>query len=272
MPTSDRICFGTSTFAAGRLLPHKDSAPGIEALRHAADRGIRLVHSNHRLETQWAIAEALRGHPAVSQVRHLVKVEACSDDPTGVRDRVLEAIDAACTRLGVPTLEAVTLEIDRKRTDPVVLDSGTAARRFYEQAALIARETGAVRQVLAYCHSEVDLAAAMATPAATGICGQYNLASPWLRAHLPEIKRSPRAFLGMSPLDRGRLVDAARPGDIDSPTKASLAALEWALDSPMVDAVVITMSSIWHVDEVLAVAEGGGTSLDRSRDSARATQ
>jgi len=272
MPASDRICFGTSTFAAGRLNPHKDSTPGIEALRHAVDRGVRLVHSNHRLETQWAIAEALRGHPAGPQVRHLVKVEARSDDPDGVRDRVLDAVDTACTRLGVQSLEGVTLEIDRKRTDSVVLDLRAAARRFYEQAAMIARRTGAVRQVLAYCHSVVDLAAALETPAVTGVCGQYNLASPWLRVHLPEIKRGGRAFLGMSPLDRGRLVDAARPADVGSRAGPSLPALAWALESPMVDTVVITMSSVRHVDEVLAVAAGADAGLDRAEDSAGASR
>lgn len=273
MSTPDRICFGTSTFAAGRLHPDKDSTPGIEALSHAIDRGVRLVHSNHKLETQWAIAEALRGHAAAPQVRHLVKVEARSDDPVRIRDRVLEAVDTAHTRLGVPGLEAVTLEIDRKRTDPAVLDDGDAGRRFYEQASMIAREAGGVRQVLAYCHTLVDLMAALATPNVTGICGQYHLASTWLRIHLPAIKSGGRTFLGMSPLDRGRLVETAArstlPADADGRLGPSLHALVWALGSPLVDAVVITMSSVRHVEEVLAVEAGEGAGQDRAENSVR---
>ena len=70
----DRLCFGTSTFAAGRLRPGIDSAPGIAALRDALVAGVRLIHSNPNLGTQWAIREALTaaGHP--DGVRHLVKV------------------------------------------------------------------------------------------------------------------------------------------------------------------------------------------------------
>lgn len=71
----ERLCFGTSTFVAGRLLPSKDSRPGLEALRTALKAGVRTIHSNPHLGTQWAVREVLDEVGAVAGLRHLVKAE-----------------------------------------------------------------------------------------------------------------------------------------------------------------------------------------------------
>lgn len=240
----DRLCFGTSTFVAGKLRPDKDSNPGIETLREAVRRGLTQIHSNPRLGTQWAIREALEGQPA----RHLIKAEAPLDTDTKTKcGRLLAAIEASLENLGVDHLSAVVAELDIKRTQrhDLLVDESAVAD-FYSEAAAIIMESGLAEQTWAYCHSPAHLLTAASCSSISGLAAQYNLAEPWAGLYLDTLDRP---FLGMAPLRRGEL---------------GLDGLAWALAHPAVTAVVVTMSTTTHLTEVITSA-AAASSLDPAR-------
>jgi aryl-alcohol dehydrogenase-like predicted oxidoreductase len=249
---SERLCFGTSTFVAGRLRPDKPSEPGIEALREAITAGVRLVHSNPKLDTQWAIRRALRGVDHADKVRHLIKVEA----PLGVSEKQLaQNVDAAVgrsmDRLGVSCLHGVVVEIDLKRTDRRdLLDDRRALAEFYAAGAWEACAGKAVTTASAYCHEPSQVRAALTCDGITGIAAQYNLGTPWASRLLTEIAKAGRHFIGMSPLARGALVDHRAPI-----TAERLSALRWAVADPRVHAVAVTISSTRHLQELLVTLD-----------------
>lgn len=263
MGAVDRLCFGTSTFVSGRLRPGKDSAPGMAALRAAIDAGVRLVHSNPKLGTQWAVRRVLDGLPAsCSLVRHLIKAEApLGACPDLIVAKIVDAVEASRAALGIGWIHAVVLEIDIKRTArSELLDDAAEAGLFYRHGADAALAFGHVDQVYAYCHRPAHVAGALACADIAGVAAQYHRAQPWAGEHLGEITGVGRVFVGMSPLDRGRLVDP------DASTSGSrLAALEWALADPRVSVVAITMSSVVHVAEVIHLLEAPSrsTTVDR---------
>lgn len=248
--TLDRLCFGTSTFVAGRLRPAKYSAPGMAALRAAVLSGVRLIHSNPKLDTQWAVRRVLDSLDNSSDVQHLVKAEA----PLGCGDGVLvrnvtAAINTSRERLGVDRLHAVVLEIDVKRTvDPDLHRDADAVRAFYRDGAPVALSTGRVDTVLAYCPLPAHLPPALMCDPITGVATPHNLIERWASGYLGAISAAGKTFFGMSPLRRGTLVDVTAPTLSDR-----LAALRWALSDPRVAAVAITMSSIEHLREVAEV-------------------
>jgi hypothetical protein len=202
----DRLCFGTSTFVAGRLRPDKNSESGMAALRHAVLAGLRLVHSNPRLGTQWAIRRVLDSMPDVA-IRHLVKAEAPLDaDPATVRACMRRAIDDSCAMLGVRRLHAITVEIDLKRTkNRAALADSLAVGGFFGLAATEALRSGRVDRVIAYCHSPAHLAAAVQAVGVGGVAAQYNVAEPWPALFLDHLEHRGLPFVGVSPLGRGRL-------------------------------------------------------------------
>lgn len=239
----DRLCFGTSTFAAGRLRPDKDSEPGIAALRAAVSAGVRLIHSNPKLRTQWAIRQAL-AEAAGAEFQHIVKAEAPLDaSPGTVRANVVRAINDSCDTLGVSRLHAVTVEIDLKRTrDQVRLTEPRAVTDFYTTAAEATVESGLVSQAIAYCHSPAHLVAALNARGVHGIAAQYNVAEPWPALFLDSIERLGLKFVGMSPLRRGALAQGTQPASV---------AVRWAVADPRVSAIVVTMSSPPHVHHLI---------------------
>lgn len=251
--STDRLCFGTSTFAAGRLLPNKDSRPGIDALAHACRVGVSSVHSNPLLGTQWAIREALQLVDGLS-IRHLIKVEAPLDaGRAGWAARIEEALQTSCDTLGVRHVNTVVWELDLKRTHEMsLLASGDAVREFVTVGSMLARNTRRVDSVVAYCHSPRHLLAAITAGGIDGIAVQYNLAEPWPALYLDRLRRAGLDFLGMSPLRQGLLVPDR---DRHATQQAAPRALRWALADPRVTATVITMSKIDHVHAAVAAAE-----------------
>lgn len=243
----DRLCFGTSTFVAGRLCPDKDSGPGMAALRAAILAGVRLVHSNPKLLTQWAIREVLDRSEHAAAVRHLIKVEApVGADYTTLTAEIEAAAEVSRQRLGVERLHALVLEIDVKRSASTSLVDPLATRSFYLRGVRATRAIGGVDHVLAYCHQSVQLAAALSCPQVAGVAAQYHQAAPWAGRHLSAIGSRGKIFIGMSPLARGALVK------YDAVPCDRLAALRWALANRQVSAVAITMSSVEHFREVAA--------------------
>jgi aryl-alcohol dehydrogenase-like predicted oxidoreductase len=67
---------------------------------------------------------------------------------------------------------------------------------------------------------------------------------------VPDVTSTGRHFIGMSPLNRGRLVDRHAKS-----ASAKLAALKWAFADTRVSALAITMSSVVHVREVIGVVD-----------------
>lgn len=243
--TWDRLCFGTSTFVAGRLHPDKNSLPGIDALRHALVAGLRLIHTNPQLQTQWAVRHAVDAAGRPDGVRHVVKTEAPLDtDSVTMRQLIGTGVEASLINLGVDRLHAVVVEIDLKRTGRMnALVDSTAVRDFYAGAADSALASRRVDEVVAYVHSPAHLLYALGCERVTGIAAQYNMIEAWPALYLDRIATSRRSFIGMAPLRRAALAP--------SPAVRRHSLL-WALSHPAVSYVVITMSSVAHLTEILA--------------------
>jgi hypothetical protein len=240
-----RLCFGTSTFVAGRLLPGKDSRPGLAALRAALDAGVRTIHSNPHLGTQWAVREVLDEVGPVAGLRHLIKAECplLGD----LEARISTAIEMSTGQLGVSRIDALVLQVDLKRTERTdLLNNQRALRSFYRNGARVAFASGRVGAVYAYCHGPAAIRAALREEPISAIATQYHLASSWPTSHLARITKAGRGFVGMSPLNRGALVDP-----LACSASSRLRPLGWALRDPRVETIAITMSSPEHVKEVI---------------------
>lgn len=246
-----RLCFGTSTFVAGRLFPEKDSAPGVRALSQALSDGLRWVHSNPALGTQWAIRSAWKraGRPAI---RHLVKVECPLGINDSVHDTVSGSIQLSLQNLGVENLNAAVIEIDLKGTpDLRVLADKERVRDFYAEAASEVLATGAVGGAFGYCHSPQHMASALSIDSFTGLAAQFSPLEHWPRGFFAEIAARKLQFLGMAPLARGRLAAASIRAGI-----ASTRPLAWSLSHVEVTQAVLTMSSVAHWNQTLATVRG----------------
>jgi aryl-alcohol dehydrogenase-like predicted oxidoreductase len=248
----DRLCFGTSTFAAGRLMPDKDSRPGIAALAAALTRGVQLIHSNPNLGTQWAVREAVEAAGRPLGVRHLIKVQLPADVGQIIAVSVVEAAFAiSAAELSNCELHAAVIEIDLKRTaNRGLLADVPAVTAFYQMVAETAVNTGVVSTAYGFCHSPAHLAACLRAEAISGYSAQYNQVEAWPALYLDGLGATNRPFIAVAPLWRGRLVN----------TRASLVsdrlhALRWVLGHPAVSFATVTMSSPGHVAEVLDVAE-----------------
>ncbi|MFG2909901.1 hypothetical protein ACGF13_33200 [Kitasatospora sp. NPDC048286] len=254
----ERLCFGTSTFVAGHLLPQKESGPGIAALRTALRSGVRLIHSNPNLNTQWAVREVLEEIGPVHGLRHLVKAECPLRGD--LEARIRNAIDVSTSRLGIPRISALVLEVDLKRTEHTdLLHKPRVLAGFFRSGARVAFASGRVDAVYAYCHGPQALAAALQVEAVSAVAAQYHLTSPWAFAHIAQVKRAGKAFIGMSPLNRGALVNP-----LATTARARLRPLAWALSDPRVSALAVTMSTPEHVNEVIDTVRNSERSRPRS--------
>ncbi|MFJ6620039.1 hypothetical protein ACIQOW_21005 [Kitasatospora sp. NPDC091335] len=241
----ERLCFGTSTFVAGRLRPGKDSQPGLDALRTALAAGVRTIHSNPHLGTQWAVREVLDEVGPVVGLRHLVKAECPLRGD--LEARVNTAIEMSAGQLGIGRIDAVVLQVDLKRTGQTeLLNDQRALREFYRYGAQVAFASGRVGAVYAYCHGPTSVRAALREEPITAVAAQYHVASSWPISYLSQISQAGRGFVGMSPLNRGALIDP-RAGSASS----RLRPLAWVLREPRVETIAITMSSPDHVHEVI---------------------
>lgn len=241
-----RICYGTSTFVAGRLRPDKDSEPGIRALTDALSDGLDWVHSNPALQTQWAVRTAWRraGEPLL---RHAVKVECPLDGGAELRDRIRRSVEQSRETLDVPGLQAAVIEIDLKGTENLAaLVDPERVAAFYRDAVGEVLATGVVAEAYAYCHSAPHMAAALTVAEVAGLAAQFSPAETWPRVFFPELKSRGLPFLGMAPLWRRRLT--ATPG------LSATAPLGWVLNHPEVTRAVVTVSSAHHWKSVLAEA------------------
>lgn len=246
-----RLVLGTSTFAAGRLRPGKDSQPGIDALAAAIARGLHAVHSNPSLGTQWAVREAEDAAGCRGLVHHIIKVQIPLDLSDGETDaRVENALTMSLANLGIEVAETAVIEADLKRTaDLAQLVDGNRLREVYSRAARRAVALGLARRSMAYCHSAAQLLACMRIEELAGYAAQYNLIEAWPGLFLDHVAAQERDFLAMAPLGRGRL--AASPHNPGSPP---LPALRWVLGHGGVTAAVLTLSSQRHLEEALQAA------------------
>jgi aryl-alcohol dehydrogenase-like predicted oxidoreductase len=246
-----RLAFGTSTFAAGRLRPGKDSLPGIEALAAALAGGLRTVHSNPSLRTQWAVREAADQAGCPGAVRHVVKVQVPLHLTPGEIDRQVDSALAVSARnLGVSAVDTAVIEADIKRTaDPGLLADAARVQAVYARAARRAAAAGLARRAAAFCHSPAHLAACLPLEELSGYAAQYNLIEAWAGAFLDDIAALRRQFLAMAPLGRGRL--AGLPAEAAGPP---LPALRWVLGHPGVSSAVLTMSTLAHLHEATGAA------------------
>jgi aryl-alcohol dehydrogenase-like predicted oxidoreductase len=247
-----RLAFGTSTFAAGRLRPGKDSQPGIAALAAALARGLRVIHSNPSLGTQWAVRDAVTQADRPDGVRHVVKVQLPLHlAPGEIERRVDDALIASARNLGVSAVDTAVIEADVKRTEePGLLADGARVSDVYARAARRAVAAGLAQRSAAYCHSPAHLAACLQVDELTGYAAQYNLVEAWPGLFLDAVTAQRREFLAMAPLARGRLA-----GWTGEPAGPPLPALRWVLGHPGVTSAVLTMSTLAHLDEAAAAAQ-----------------
>jgi aryl-alcohol dehydrogenase-like predicted oxidoreductase len=246
-----RLVFGTSTFAAGRLRPGKDSRPGIEALAAALADGLRAVHSNPSLGTQWAVREAAEQSGCSGLVRHVVKVQVPLHLAPGEIDSQVEsALTASARNLGVTAVDTAVIEADVKRTaDPGLLADGTLVREVYKRAARRATRSGLARRSVAFCHSPAHMLACLPIDEMAGYAAQYNLIEAWPGLFLDDITAQGREFLAMAPLARGRLAGLPHEN-----AHSPLPALRWVLGHPGVSGAVLTISTMAHLDEAIEAA------------------
>lgn len=248
-----RLVFGTSTFAAGKLRPGKDSQPGIDALAAALARGIRAVHSNPNLGTQWAVRTAAEQAGLAVDVRHLIKIQVPLHlSSREIKQQVDMALETSLRDLNVATVDTVVIEVDIKRTtDPGLLADHVLVADVYEQAARHAIGTKLARRAMAYCHSPAHLLACLPLDGLAGYAAQHNLIEAWPGLFLDQIAATGREFLAMAPLARGRLTtDSSERISVSPPHP--LPPLRWVLGHPAVTAAVITISSVQHLNEAIA--------------------
>jgi diketogulonate reductase-like aldo/keto reductase len=248
----DRLCFGTSTFAAGRLCPDKDSRPGIAALSQALVSGVRLIHSNPNLGTQWAVRDAIEAAGRPKGIRHVVKVELPLDAGRAVAQPIIERLIAtSLEELGAHRIHAVAIEADLKRTEDrrLLVDSG-AVTDFYERVAELSLDTGVVETTIGYCHSPAHLTACLQAAKMTGCAAQCNLVEAWPALYLDQIQAAGRSFLAMAPLRRGLLLD-----ELAVTARDRLRALRWILAHPGISCTVITISSLSHLSGIFKAME-----------------
>jgi hypothetical protein len=246
-----RLVFGTSTFVAGRLRPGKDSRPGIDALAAALGCGLRAIHSNPALATQWAVREASVQSGCSGLVRHVVKVQVPLHLAPGEIDGLVDsALTASARNLAVSAVDTVVIEADVKRTaDPGLLADRTLLRGAYRRAARRAVATGMAQRPVAFCHSAAHLQACLPLDEIAGYAAQYNLIEAWPGLFLDDVAAQGREFLAMAPLARGRLAGLPRASG-----HPPLTALRWVLGHPGVSGAVLTISTLAHLDEAIEAA------------------
>ena len=225
----------------------------MSALRFALEQGVRHVHSNPKLLTQWAVRRVLDDLSFDrEEVRHLVKVEAPLDDAGLLVQNVRRAVTTSCAQLGIHKINTLVVEIDIKRCRSTqFLSQPAAVAAFFRQAATAASATGQVESVSAYCHRAEHVEGALRCPEVSGIAATYHRRSAWAADLFDQMELGARTFVGMGPLARGALVGKDR----DHRLVARLPALRWALNDSRVTAVAVTMSSVRHAAEVIEVVD-----------------
>jgi len=250
--TIRRLCLGTSTFAAGRQHPDKDSAPGIAAFADALRAGVRMVHSAPKYGTQPAARQAWEAAGCPTDVMHLIKVELAVDvSMAQTKTAISDVLESSARNLRADRLHALVVGVDLRRTaDRARLVDYGALTAFYERCAETANACGLVDYTFGYAHSPGQLTAALATDAIAGAAAQYNSTEAWPAVFLDRIAASGRPFIAIAPLRRGRLVDHDA-----TDAHSRLRALRWVLGHPAVTAAALTVSSRAHLAEALDAAQ-----------------
>lgn len=260
------LCFGTSTFVAGRLNPTRDSEPGKQSLRTAIRMGVRMIHSNPKLRTQWAVREVLDElHTDLrAEVRHLVKVEVAPDADDRAAEKVVQdAIETSYQQLGVNRLWGVAFELNLKRcSDLNVLGHERRIKAaFVRGAQLIERYLGTDAVKIGFAHSSRHLRWAMDCGCYRGFAANFNLLEAWPAFYLPELQKQGALFFAVGPLQRGLLTETVAAADRSSAAKDLLLlcrehfpstrlehiALSWAVAHPAVTAAIVTTAHERHL-------------------------
>jgi len=213
-------------------------APFTALLRHAYERGITYFDVADQYGSHPFLREALKSMPR-DKVTILTK--STSRDAAGMR----ADLDRFRRELGVDTLDIVLMHIV---TEP---DWNT---RFQgaKDALSEAKAKGIIRAHGCSCHSLGALEAAAADPWVEVDLARFN---PWgrhmdappeaVRPVLQRMKRANKGVIGMKILAQG---DMTRGGDRLARARESL---RFALDSGVLDALVIGFESPRQIDEII---------------------
>lgn len=262
-----RLCFGTSTFVAGRLYPRKDSRPGLRALRGAIERGVRFIHSNPHLDTQWAVRHVVNelGNELSMAIRHLIKVEVAPDlDDRSASTTVRKAIEKSYHELGTERLWGVVFEQDLKRcSDKVMLsDESRIMSAYLRGSQLISEFAGPSPLKIAFVQSYKHFEWSRRSRTYQGFAAHFNLLEAWPARILNDLQGQHEMFFAVSPLRRGYLTDDWQSVRMSVPAAEYLRlcrlqlgpsgplesiALRWAGTHPRVTAVVLGTAQLEHV-------------------------
>jgi aryl-alcohol dehydrogenase-like predicted oxidoreductase len=247
-----RLCLGTSTFAAGRLRPDKDSCGGVATLAAALNAGARMIHSAPKFGTQPAVRAAWEAAGRPEDVQHLIKIELPVDSTEAQsRAAIRTVLDDSAANLGTESFHALVVGTDLRRTvDRALLAHYCALKDFYIRCADWAQATGRVQRTFGYAHSPGQLAAILAAPPMFGVAAQLNPVEAWPGLYLDAVADSGRDFIAVAPLRRGLLVSHD-----STEALTRLRSLRWVLAYPAVTAAALSVSSLDHLAEALQAAE-----------------
>jgi aryl-alcohol dehydrogenase-like predicted oxidoreductase len=269
------ICFGTATFALGKLRPNIDSQRGISCLVHALNSGINFIHSNPNLGTQWAVREALTSQR--EPPRHLIKIELpLTSDYDLLKRYFLERFNKSKRELGVSHIEGVVYERDKKKS-PNPIDTQTTlvnysmVNRIFDEL----KHAGETDHLACLVDSPQEMRLAIDSENFDSFASYFNLFDLWPTQFFDEMKFISKGFIGVRPLRHGLLVDNPVVKDrytenmarqmntrflsylskIKGSGSLQSLAIRFALAHPIVKTTILCTSDKNHLDELIKSSE-----------------
>lgn len=236
-----KLCFGTLTMSP--LQKNMSPVEGARLLIHAYDRGIRFLDTADLYETYPHIREALKSAPD-----YVISTKAYCWD----RETAQAALERAFRGLG---RDYVDLFMLHEQESLYTLRGHEEALVFLEEQ----RRLGHIGAVGVSTHFAGCVQAAPRFPQIQVIHPLINIGGVGVqdgsREDMENAISHARAhgvgIFAMKPLGGGHLIQSSRE------------ALEYALNSPLLDSVAVGMQSIEEIDANIALANGDPEAYDR---------
>jgi len=266
------LCFGTATFAAGKLFPYKDSEAGISALITALNDGINFIHSNPKLLTQWAIRKALEKIPK-NDIHHAVKVECPLDATESQIENIFNYIISSSQYiLGINKIHVIIYEIDIKKTKEKskLNDVSIIKMNFNKVKNVFERfyNKHVVDLLFCMCHNHHEMEAALNLNCFDGYAAYFNFLNIWPSNFLDRIYESSKDFIGIRPLAQGlltnqnfhklenkKLLSVLKSVIREKHVSIQAMSIKFTLAHPVVKSVIVGFSQSSHVKELVDAAQ-----------------
>ncbi|MFA6072902.1 MAG: aldo/keto reductase [Candidatus Woesearchaeota archaeon] len=203
------ICFGTATFARGKLFPNKNSEEGTNTLLQALNEGINIIHSNPNLETQWAIKESIS--QSKKKPVHIIKIEA----PLIQDEKIIEAIfenriNQSLNSLQTDELFGILYEPDHKITPKSDLENTTTLNYNFhtiDKIFLKLEKKYKINFIGLMAKTEIELNTAIENEHFKVVSSYFNLYNTWPAKYFDKLKSKKLDFIAIQPLKYGILTD-----------------------------------------------------------------